>query len=238
MEQATVTVQGVLDIRRCFRDARDVYMHNVWILIVLFAALTVLGIMSAGIVLGMFLPRYYYAMLSAMRSGDKKISLEVIFKWEMFFTLIIFVLAKYLIVWLCSQPGLFVLPGIFVGTIWLFGDMLILDKPMNIPTEGMNLWQKFRTVILRVVRALTLSTKIVFRKGFFKNLLLGLIPLVLGGITIALAALAGVNETLVAFLSMPLLLVFLAVMPFTMLLVVSGYVQQVDEDDGKLKDLF
>jgi hypothetical protein len=197
MAEQTVNSQlKTLDIGRCFNDAIAVYKGNIFILVLsafLLQVLSVLSVILLLLPLGFLVGGYNLMMLNAMRSQEKKIELNDMFKmlskfWPLCGLLFLQTIA------VGFGFILLVIPGLILSTMWLFTFLMMVDKNTG------------------VIASLKASWDMV-KKGFWINLALLIIYL-------ALSVLPGQIPVIGLLLN-------LFVIPFTTLLLVSAYIQQV-----------
>lgn len=150
-----------MDIGRCFNDAMEVYKRN-WLILALAALLQeVLSVFSLLILAGPIAGGVALLSLRALRREDKSVQLGDMFAC----------MHKFLpllgLFWITFIPIILgtilcVVPGLLLGTIWMFTFYLIVDKE------------------LYVFDALGASKDVVFWKGFGQNFLIVIITVALG----------------------------------------------------------
>ena len=197
-----------MDIGRCFNDAIAVYKKN-WLILFLAAFLyEVLSLVSLLILCGPLTGGVALMTLRAMRREDKWADMGDLFRpfgsLSQFFRLLgLFFLT---VIPILLGLVLCVLPGLGLGTIWLFCFYLVVDKKFG------------------VFASLGASASIVTRKGIGMNFLLVVLSLVL---ELAPSAIPYIGILFAWFIT-----------PIAWLIVTSAYIQEVDEDQGALSDVF
>jgi hypothetical protein len=192
-----VVMEHKLDIAKCFNEAWEVYKINVVILILsslLYNVLMTISVLGLLIPAGPLVAGYSFMLLTAMRKDDKKVDLKDMFQmfkrfWPfagLFFLQFLGIFAGII---------MFIIPGILLMVMWLYAYYIMIDTRKG------------------VVDSLKASWKFVDEKGFWQNLLLVLIAVVIG-----------VGASYVPVIGQ---LVSLVVSPFIFLLVTSAYLQQV-----------
>ncbi|MFC1666476.1 hypothetical protein ACFL0P_01200 [Candidatus Omnitrophota bacterium] len=166
MQNSNSSLRGRLDIGRCFNDAIDVYKKNFPVVLLATLLLGIISLSTLLILAGVLGGGFSWMMLNAMRREDRKIDLGDMFRtFNKFFPLTGLFLLQSALVFMGFV--LFLVPGILLGTMWLFSIFLMVDKNKN------------------VISSLKVSWNIVRRKGLGVNLILCVIYLVFaGGLTV------------------------------------------------------
>lgn len=149
-EQNTVSSEVSLDIRRCFNDAFEVYKSNILILVLAAFLSSIISLLTLFILMAPITGGYCYMMLCAMRREDKRVELADMFSmFKIFWPLFgLFWIQGLLIV---GASFLFIIPGIFLATVWMFSMFVMVDKSTGI------------------MPSLKISWNTVIRNGFWLN---------------------------------------------------------------------
>lgn len=116
-----------MDVGRCFRDAFDIYKQNLAVLVVAAFLYDLLGLISLLILVGPLTGGMAIMTLRAVRSKSRVADLGDLFRaFSMFGTL-------FLLFWITFFPLaigllLLVIPGMLLGTIWMFSPYLVVDR--------------------------------------------------------------------------------------------------------------
>ena len=183
-----------LNISKCFTDALEVYKVNILMLLLSVLIFQVISLFTLLILAGPLFGGYCLMTMNAMRREDKKIELNDMFKM---FTRFWPLVGLFFLQGLAVFTGflLLIIPGIILMTMWLYTYFFMIDQEKG------------------VIDSLKASWKLVTDKGFWMNL-------ALAAIYILLSSLAG---------QIPVIgwLVSFFVVPFAILLITSGYLQQI-----------
>jgi hypothetical protein len=156
--------QNQLDIKTCFTQAWDVYKVNILMFLVSAVIFQVISLFTLLILSGPLFGGYCLMTLNAMRSEDKKIELNDMFKMFSRFGLLI---GLFFLQGIAIFAGLLLLiiPGILLMTMWLYSYFMLVDK-----NKG-------------VIDSLKASWNMVKEKGLWINLSLAIIYIVLTGLS-------------------------------------------------------
>jgi HAAS domain-containing protein len=140
-----------IDVGGYMKEAIDLYSQNFLLLLLVSLLVVVLNFCSLFILSGPLAGAFLYMMLCAVRRENKKIELDDMI--GIFFRKFFPLLGLMLITILPYLIGfsLFLIPGLLLGTIWIFSSLLIIDKGESI------------------INSLRKSCTIVNRKGFGGN---------------------------------------------------------------------
>jgi len=187
--------QKQLDLSRCFNDAIEVYKVNVLVLLGSALLFQVLSLFTLLILSGPLYGGYCLMMLNAMRNADKKVEFNDMFKMFNKFWLL---LGLFFLQGIAIFAGLLLLiiPGIVLMTMWLYSYFMMVDKNKNI------------------IEALKASWNMVKEKGFWMNLALALIYVVISGVSGQIPFIGWIIN--------------LFMVPFGILLITSAFIQQSD----------
>ncbi|MDD5504198.1 MAG: hypothetical protein PHV77_02650 [Candidatus Omnitrophica bacterium] len=152
-----------LDIKRCFIEAFSVYKVNIPMLLLTTLVFQLISLFTLLIMSGPLFGGYCYMVLNAMRSPDKKIEFNDIFKtlnrfWPLFG---LFFLQGFAIF---AGFLLLIIPGILLMTMWLYSYFMAVDKGYG------------------PVDSLKASWNMVKGNGFWINLALAVIYIVINGL--------------------------------------------------------
>lgn len=120
-----------MDIGRCFREAFEIYKKNLAVLVVAAFLLDVLGIVTLLILIGPLSGGLSLMTLRAVRSTTQHADLGDLFRtFRKFGTL-------FGLFWITFVPILLgslllLIPGLLLGTIWLFCFLLVIDRDEGI----------------------------------------------------------------------------------------------------------
>lgn len=185
-----------LDISKCFTDALEVYKVNVLMLLLSVLLFQVISLFTLLILAGPLFGGYCLMTMNAMRREDKKIELNDMFKM---FTKFWPLVGLFFLQGLAVFTGLLLLiiPGVILMTLWLYTYFIMVDQDKG------------------VIGSMKASWKLVSGKGFWMNLALAAIYILLSGISGQIPVIGWV--------------VSLFVVPFAILLITSGFLQQVSQ---------
>jgi len=185
-----------LDINKCFADALGVYKVNILMLLLSVLLFQVISLFTLLILAGPLFGGYCLMTMNAMRREDKKIELNDMFKM---FTKFWPLVGLFFLQGLAVFTGLILLiiPGIILMTMWLYTYFIMVDQ-----NKG-------------VIDSLKMSWKLVTDKGFWMNLALAAIYILLSGLSGQIPFIGWI--------------VSLFVVPFAILLITSGYLQQASQ---------
>ncbi|MFH1868667.1 MAG: hypothetical protein ABH843_06825 [Candidatus Omnitrophota bacterium] len=149
-EQNIALPAASLDIKKCFKDALEVYKPNVLMLALAAFLSSVISLLTLFILAAPIVGGYFYMMLSAMRKEDKKIELQDMFSmFKIFWPLFgLFWMQGLLIV---AGSFFFIIPGIFLATVWMFSTIIMVDR-----SEG-------------IMPSLKMSWNVIMKNGFWLN---------------------------------------------------------------------
>ncbi|MFA5068530.1 MAG: hypothetical protein WC300_01465 [Candidatus Omnitrophota bacterium] len=148
-----------LDIKRCFVEAFDVYKVNIPMLLLATLVFQLLSLFTLLILSGPLFGGYCYMTLKAMRSQEKKIEFNDIFKMlNRFWPL----LGLFFLQGLAVFTGLllFIVPGVLLMTMWLYSYFMAIDKgygPVDslkaswAMVKGNGLWVNLALAIVYIV---------------------------------------------------------------------------------------
>ncbi len=188
--------QKQLDISKCFTDALEVYKVNILMLLLSVLIFQVISLFTLLILAGPLFGGYCLMAMNAIRREDKKIELNDMFKmFTKFWPLVGLFFLQGLAVF--SGFILLIIPGIILMTMWLYTYFFMVDQDKG------------------VIDSLKASWKLVIDRGFWMNL-------ALAAIYILLSSLSG---------QIPVIgwLVSLLAVPFAILMITSGYLQQISK---------
>lgn len=185
-----------LDINKCFADALGVYKANILMLLLSVLLFQVISLFTLLILAGPLFGGYCLMTMNAMRREDKKIELNDMFKM---FTKFWPLVGLFFLQGLAVFTGLILLiiPGVILMTMWLYTYFIMVDQ-----NKG-------------VIDSLKASWKLVTDKGFWMNLALAVIYILLSGLSGQIPFIGWI--------------VSLFVVPFAILLITSGYLQQASK---------
>jgi hypothetical protein len=188
--------QKQLDISKCFTDALEVYKVNILMLLLSVLIFQAISLFTLLILAGPLFGGYCLMAMNAMRREDKKIELNDMFKM---FTRFGPLVGLFFLQGLAVFTGLILLiiPGIILMTMWLYTYFFMVDQDKG------------------VIDSLKASWKLVTDRGFWMNL-------ALAAIYILLSSLSGQIPVIGWFVS-------LLVVPFAILMITSGYLQQISK---------
>lgn len=193
-----------LDIARCFNDAVEVYKRNFFVLFVSAILFELLSICSLLVLAGPLWGGIVTMALAAMRNPAEPMRLGDLFsQFNRFAPLM--GLFFIMVVTALLGTALLVLPGLAIMTLWLFPTYLMLDQNLT------------------VIDSLKTSARIVIHRGFWINLALALIIVVIGA-----------GPAMVPYLGW-VVGWFLA--PLAWLINTSAYIQEVQEQPGDIGSL-
>jgi len=188
--------QKQLDISKCFTDALEVYKVNILMLLLSVLIFQLISLFTLLVLAGPLFGGYCLMTMNAMRREDKKIELNDMFKM---FTKFGPLVGLFFLQGLGVFTGfiLLIIPGIILMTMWLYTYFFMVDQDKG------------------VIDSLKASWKLVTDRGFWINL-------ALAAIYILLSSLSG---------QIPVIgwLVSLFVVPFAILMITSGYLQQISK---------
>ena len=145
-----------LDLGACWNDAFEVYKRNILKLALMHLLFWVLSILSLLILMGPLWGGMNYTMVKAIRRPDKSFTIgEMFCGLERFWALL--GLGLVTIIPIMIGFALLIVPGLLLWTIWLYPDLLILEKG-----EG-------------VFSSLRKSRLMVTRNGFGTGLLIAVV---------------------------------------------------------------
>jgi hypothetical protein len=188
--------QKQLDIGTCFNQAWGIYKANILILLLATLIFQVISLFTLLILSGPLFGGYCLMLLSAMRKADKKIELNDLFKMMNKFAPL---LGLFFLQGLAIFAGLIflIVPGILLMTMWLYSYFMMIDKNTG------------------VVDSMRASWNLVKGKGFWMNLTLAVIYILINGVS---GQIPYVGWLLNLFM-----------VPFGVLLITSAYMQQAVE---------
>lgn len=191
--------QKQLDINKCFTDALEVYKVNILMLLLSVLLFQVISLFTLLILAGPLFGGYCLMTMNAMRREDKKIELNDMFKM---FTKFGPLLGLFFLQGLAVFTGLILLiiPGIILMTMWLYTYFIMVDQDKG------------------VIDSLKASWKLVTDRGFWINLALAVIYILLSGLSGQIPVIGWV--------------VSLFVVPFAILLITSAYLQQISHTEA------
>jgi hypothetical protein len=185
--------QKQLDIGTCFNQAWGIYKANIIMLLLATLIFQVISLFTLLILSGPLFGGYCLMVLSAMRKADKKIELNDMFKMMNKFAPL---LGLFFLQGLAIFAGLIflIIPGVLLMTMWLYSYFMMIDKNTG------------------VIESLRASWNLVKGKGFWMNLTLAVIYILING---ASGQIPYVGWLLNLFM-----------VPFGVLLITSAYMQQ------------
>lgn len=143
MQNPSSSLKGRLDLGRCFNDALEVYKRNIPVALLASVLFGLISVCTALILTGVFAGGFSWMMLSAMRREDKKIELGDMFGlFNKFLPLTGLFLLQGALVFLGFT--FFVIPGLLLGTMWLFSIFLMVDKDKGIFESLQGSWNIVR----------------------------------------------------------------------------------------------
>jgi hypothetical protein len=186
--------QKQLDIGTCFSQAWDTYKANILMLLLATLIFQMISLFTLLILSGPLFGGYCLMIISAMRKAEKKIELNDMFKMMNKFGPL---LGLFFLQGLAIFAGLIflIVPGILLMTMWLYSYFMMIDKNTG------------------VVDSLRASWNLVKGKGFWMNLTLAVIYILINGVS---GQIPYVGWLLNLFM-----------VPFGVLLIASAYMQQV-----------
>ncbi len=120
-----------MDIGKCFREATEIYQRNLLVLVATAVIYDLLSIVSLLILLGPLTGGICLQSLRAVRSKDQQVLLGDLFGgFSKFFTLLGLLLLT--IIPLTVATLFFIVPGLLLGTIWMFDMFLVVDRSEGI----------------------------------------------------------------------------------------------------------
>ncbi len=204
----TLVPFGKIDIGSYLNEAIQFYRQNFFMFLLITVVVFVLHICSLFLLAGPLMGGFLYMVLCALRREGQKLELgdmtdafcrKFFPLLGMFFLTLVPVLLGY---------SLFIIPGLLLTTIWLFSDLLMVDKDLGI------------------LDSLGKSFAIVNRRGFIENFAIAFLVISMNcGPSLVMSDHIG-------------LIISLLLSPLGISLMAIAYERQVGQDTGELADLF